>query len=152
MHPLAALLGTWVGEGRGEYPTLTSFVYKERLTFENLGKSFFTYRQRTSRPDGFPLHAEDGFVRVRDGVVELVAAHSTGIVEVSEGRLDVGADGALQFALIARTVAGTSTALQVDALAREFVLAGDALRYTLDMAAAGVSLTRHLEASFTRVG
>ena len=88
-HPsierLSYLLGTWQGEGRGEYPTIEPFTYVETVTFEHFGKPFVAYSQRTRGPDG-PLHAESGYLRpIDDGTIELVNAQPTGVAEIYTG-------------------------------------------------------------------
>jgi hypothetical protein len=147
--PLAGLLGTWRGEGAGEYPTITSFRYGEEVRFWHVGKPFLAYTQRTwSLDDGRPLHGESGYWRARpDGAVEVVLAHPTGIVEVLEGRVDGG-----RIELGSTTVARTGTAKEVTALRRRFELDGDTLGYSVAMAAVGQPLQHHLAATLHRVG
>lgn len=148
LGPLAFLLGAWEGSGAGEYPTIASFRYRERVTFTHVGRPFLAYTQRTwADDDGRPLHAEAGYLRhVGSGTVELVLAHPTGIVEVYGGRVD---GAALQLAT--STVATTPTAKQVDALERDVTVDGDELSYTVRMAAVGLPLTHHLAARLRRV-
>jgi hypothetical protein len=149
LEPLAGLLGTWRGEGAGEYPTISPFRYDEEVRFWHVGKPFLAYVQRTwSLEDGRPLHAESGYWRAKPGgVVEVVLAHPTGIVEVLEGRLDGG-----RVELASTTVATTGTAKEVTALRRRFELDGDTLAYTVAMAAVGQPLQHHLAATLRRVG
>jgi hypothetical protein len=153
LHPevaaLAGLLGTWRGEGAGEYPTIAAFRYGEEVRFWHVGKPFLAYVQRTwSLEDGRPLHAESGYWRAKPGgAVEVVLAHPTGIVEVLEGRLD-----GRVVELASTTVATTSTAKEVTALRRRFELDGDTLGYTVAMAAVGQPLQHHLAATLRRVG
>ena len=155
LHPdcetLAGLLGTWRGRGHGEYPTIDSFDYLEEVTFGHVGKPFLAYLQKTrDAVDDRPLHTESGFWRpVAPGRLELVLAHPTGIAEILEGTIEVGATVVLD--LHTTSVTMSSTAKEVTELHRRFELDGDTLSYRVAMAAVGLPLTHHLEAELHRV-
>lgn len=147
--PFPFLVGTWVGQGRGEYPTIEPFAYGEEVVFRDPGKPVLAYAQRTWRlPDGPALHAESGYWRApAPGRAELVLAHPTGVVEVEEGTVE----GA-RFRLATTAVAATASAKRVDRLERDLEVDGDVLRYELRMAAVGQPLRFHLAAELRRVG
>src|SRR5262245_15227238 len=123
LHPdvavLAALLGTWAGQGAGEYSTVQPFGYFEEVTFGQVGKPFLSYGQRTkASDDGRALHAETGYLRVPSpGRVELVVAHPTGITEIGEGTLSVSGT-TIEMELNATTIGRTASAKDVTALSR----------------------------------
>ena len=151
MAPLATLLGSWAGEGRGEYPTIEPFGYREEITFGHVGKPFLAYGQKTrATDDGRPLHAETGYVRVpAPGRIEIVLAHPTGITEVEEGTIhDDG--GVLVIELATSAIARTATAKEVTGLERSLRIDGDELTYTVRMAAVGLPLQHHLSATLRR--
>jgi hypothetical protein len=150
VEPLAFLIGTWRGEGRGVYPTIESFDYGEEVRFAAVpGKPFLSYQQRTwALDDQRPLHAETGYWRPKPaGKVEVVLAHPTGVAEIEEGMV---ADGVI--ALVASSIGMTATAKQVDGLSRRFeLLEPDVLRYEVQLAAAAQPLQGHLTAELRRV-
>jgi hypothetical protein len=147
---LAPLLGTWAGNGIGDYPTIEPFGYTEEVVFDHVGKPFLTYRQRTASTDGRPLHAEIGFLRAPSADrVELVLAHPNGIVEIQEGSLVAG-DGTLTMELHATTIGRTASAKDVSALSRSIHVDHDELAYTLSMGAVGQPLQHHLSATLHR--
>lgn len=155
IHPdvavLAPLLGTWIGQGAGEYPTIHPFGYVEEVVFGHIGKAFLTYMHRTNASDdGRPLHGESGYVRAPvPGRIEWVVAHTSGIAELLEGTLL--ADGpTIAMELEATTVARPPSAKEVTALSRSIRLDGDELSYTLRMAAMGQPLQQHLAATLHR--
>jgi hypothetical protein len=147
LAPLAFLLGTWTGEGQGEYPTIEPFAYGEEAWFGHSGKPFLVYRQRTwSLDDGSPLHAETGYWRAAgDSRVEVVLAHPFGATELLEGELDGAA-----VRLATRHIGLTSTAKRIDAVERDVEVDGDVLRYRVRMAAVGEPMTHHLAATLRR--
>ena len=159
LAPIAFLIGTWRGEGTGDYPTIAGFSYGEEVRFWEVGKPFLAYTQRTwalsdeqgepLEPGTRPLHSEAGYWRPQPGgQLEVVLAHPTGVAEIQEGTVSDG-----RITLAATALALTSSAKQVDALTRRFELtAPGVLRYEIGMAAAGQPLQVHLRAELRRVG
>ena len=152
LHPnceqLAFLLGTWRGEGKGFYPTITGFVYEEESRFWHVGKPFLSYSQRTWDPvSGAPLHSEMGYWRCTDGgAIEVVLAHPFGYAEVGAGSAGDGAVTVSSAALVP-----TPTAKTIESVTRTVSVSGDTMRYEVAMAAQGERLQGHLEAVLTRV-
>ncbi len=177
LHPdiatLGALVGTWTGQGHGEYPTITSFDYEETVTFAHMGKPFLSYLQRTSSvPDGHPLHIEVGYLRMPSpGIVEMIVSQPTGIAEVDEGTItaadstsaepSTSADpstgpaatigSTLVLDLHSASVATSTSAKPVTQVTRRIVIDGDVMHYELKMAAMGLDLTHHLSATLHKV-
>jgi len=153
IHPeiahLAWLLGTWTGEGAGEYPTIESFTYTEHVTFAHVGKPFFSYNQKTKHAEtGLPLHAESGYLRaVGLDRVELLNVQPSGIMEIYEGAVDGSS-----LDLVAVHIAGSATAKDVAEVARQITVdePGETLSYRLQMAAVGQPLQHHLAATLHR--
>lgn len=145
LEPLAFLIGTWRGRGRGDYPTIAGFVYEEEVEFAHAGKPFLAYRQRTWDPEGLPLHSEAGYLRLPGHTAELIIAQPTGVTEIHTGPLD-----GTTLTLRAQTVGLSPTAKEVTAVARRLHVDGDVLGYQLDMAAVGQPLQFHLTAELRR--
>jgi hypothetical protein len=148
---LASLLGTWRGEGDGDYPTIDAFRYGEELTFDHVGDPFLRYSQESwMLADGTPLHFERGFLRpgTEPGDVELMLAHPLGLTEIAQGRrvgstMELASDGA---------VARTRTGSAVTGLLRRYRIEGDEMTYQVDMAMDEVPMTRHLSATLRKIG
>jgi hypothetical protein len=148
VKPLAFLLGTWRGEGEGDYPTIKPFRYREEIRFSHNGKPFLIYSQRTEAMEGGqPMHAEAGYLRaVGEGRVEFVIAQPIGYAEISLGHV-IGNRVEVHCPNVART----PTAKPVTSIARTFWLEDDGLQYETRMGMEGVPEVRHLRASFRRV-
>ena len=153
-HLLSLLEGTWTGEGRGEYPTVQSFDYRETLIFARRDNKSLAYEQRTQkRYDGqtewLVSHWEKGFIRILDnGELEMVNAQSGGGGEVLIGIIELRGD------LIC--IHFTSKAITNDprmiCTSRTFELEGETLRYQVEMqTTAAERLTHHLKIALQRM-
>ncbi len=63
------LAGIWSGTGRGQFPGVTPFAYRETLTFTRRDEKTLAYQQRAQKLyDGqnewLESHAESGFIRI----------------------------------------------------------------------------------------
>ena len=150
-EPLRLLLGTWRGEGHGDYPTIEAFGYLEEVTFGHVGKPFLAYSQKTRHKDtGEPLHAETGYWRpVASDTLEVILAHPTGIAETTEGSFALHGDE-LRIKLATCHIGITATAQEVTQVVRTITATPQTITYTLDMAAVGHPLQRHLEATLSK--
>lgn len=147
------LAGTWTGEGRGQYPTVISFDYRETLTFTRRDEKSLAYEQRAQkRYDGqtewLVSHWENGFIRVlENGELEMVNAQSGGRSEVLIGTVEV--QGTL--IRIHFTSKGVINDPRMIATMRTFELEGDMLRYEMEMHTTKVDrLTSHLKITLQR--
>lgn len=143
--PIAWLLGTWRGNGHGDYPTIDSFQFGQEVVFAHDGRPFFHYFSRTWIVDGEGNKVregalETGFLRARpEGQLELILAHPTGFAEVWYGE----ADGA-KFELVTDAVVRTATAKDYAGGKRLYGYVEGDLLYAYDMAAMGQALQPHL--------
>lgn len=149
LEPVAFLLGTWRGRGRGLYPTIDDFTYEEESTFTHTGRPFLVYSQRTWNPDnGQPMHSESGFIRaLGDQRIETVISHAFGIAEIGEGTV-----WEEQLETRTTSVFGSSTAKHVGAVTRSLDLRDGTLHYTIGMQFGEHPLQDHLFAELKRAG
>ncbi len=146
---LEPLIGTWKGQGHGDYPTIEAFDYFEEVTVSTIPtKPFLVYTQKTRHAEtGAPLHTEAGYIRsAGPGQVELTIAQPTGIVEVHTGSYNEGV-----YSFVSDQVVTTPTAVDVSACTRTLTINGDALSYVFAMEAVGEPMTKHLTATLRRV-
>ena len=153
MEHLAPLAGKWRGRGKAEFPTISTFEYREELEFvSDTERPLFRYEQRTFRRlengEFTPSHWEIGFWRVLpDGQVQVLNAQSGGRVEISHGPIEPTPAG-FRLTLQNELVAGDPRMIKTS---RRFELDGDEFRYTMDMSTTGVSeLSQHVSGSLVR--
>lgn len=149
--PVAWMLGTWRGSGKGDYPTIEPFDYGQELIFAHDGRPFFHYMARSWIVDAEGTKVregaiETGFLRCRgEGRVELLLAHHTGIAEVWYGTAEGG-----RLELTTDAVVRTDSAKEVTAGKRLYGNVEGDLLYAYDMAAVGQPLQPHLWARLKR--
>jgi len=144
------LTGVWVGTGVGEFPTLDSFTYRERLEIVERTAGKMTYLQETWTTDGEEAvsHIETGFITVAEtGTVEVLNTQDSGRVEVLTGQ---------------GKVSGSVVLIDLESLVlahdermisswRKLHLDDDELAYTMGMATTSVPTgALHLTARLTR--
>jgi hypothetical protein len=150
--PIVWLLGTWQGNGQGDYPTIEKFSFRQEVIFAHDGRPFFHYFSRAwiTDDDGNdvrPGALETGFLRPKpDNQLELVMAHPTGFAEVWYGEVD-GAKLELRTDAVART----ESAKEYTAGHRLYGLVDGDLMWAYDMAAVGQPLQSHLWGRLRRV-
>jgi hypothetical protein len=149
--PIAWLLGTWRGNGHGDYPTIDAFQYGQELIFTHDGRPFFHYFARSWIVDENGEKVRDsaletGFLRaLPGGHLELVLTHNTGITEIWYGQADNG-----RIELHTAGVGYTETAKPVEAGKRMYGNVEGDLLYAYDMQAMGQELQPHLWARLKR--
>lgn len=146
LQPVAFLLGTWCGRGRGRYPTIPDFTYAEEAVFSHTGRPFLVYSQRTWNPETKqPMHSESGFIRVlKEGTVEAVISHAFGVAELAEGAVS----GSV-LTTTSTSLTSTASAKIVEGVTRRFERGDRELRYEIGMAFGGHPMQGHLEAMLT---
>jgi hypothetical protein len=155
LHPLCGpvvwLLGTWQGNGHGDYPTIDGYQFGQELVFQQDGRPFFHYFSRSWILDdeGNKVREgaqETGFLRcLPEGKLELVLSHNTGFTEIWYG---VAAAGKME--LHTAGVGFTETAKEVTAGHRLYGNVEGDLLYAYDMEAMGQPLQPHLWARLQR--
>jgi hypothetical protein len=151
----ARLVGAWSGEGRGVFPTIDAFTFRETLTVEQRDEASLFYVQKSARApsagsEWITSHWESGFIRrLDDHTFDLVSAQSGGRTEVLRGIATTSGPRLI--------IEFQSTAISNDprmiASARRWEIEGETLRYTMAMATTRVpELTDHLSAVLTRGG
>jgi hypothetical protein len=147
------LAGTWTGEGRGEFPGVTSFAYRETLVFTRRDDKSLAYEQRAQkRYDGqkawLVSHGENGFIRILENdALELISAQ-IGRSEILIGSVELR-DKIVRIHFVSKTIANDPRMISSR---RMFELDGDTLRYEMEMHTTKVErLTPHLKISLQRV-
>jgi hypothetical protein len=143
--PIAWLLGTWHGNGHGDYPTIGAFQFGQEAIFTHDGRPFLHYLSRAWIVDEQGEKVRDaaietGFLRPQaDGGLEWLLTHNTGFAEVwygtaSGAKIEVSTDAVVR----------THTAKEYVGGHRMYGLVEGDLLWAFDMAAMGRPLQPHL--------
>ena len=157
LMPVSWLLGTWHGNGKGEYPTTEPYAFEQEAVFAHDGRAFVHYFSRSWVTDESgervgPGELETGFLRMGSDAegdghpLELVLAHPTGYAEVWYGSVD-----GPRLTLATDVVARTSTAKDYTAGQRMYGLVEGDLMYAYDMAAMDQPMQSHAWGRLARV-
>ena len=151
LMPLAWLVGSWRGKGRGEYPNVPGFEFAQEVSFNHDGRPFLNYFSRSWIIDENneiirPAASEVGFWRVKENnVLEVILAHNTGI---AEGWVGIVSGAKIQ--LVMDQGYSSPSAKIVTAGSRLYGLVEGELFTSYDMAAEGQTLQAHLWSSLER--
>jgi hypothetical protein len=150
---LDLLEGAWEGEGCGQFPGVTSFAYRETLTFTRRDEKTLAYEQRARKlydgqTEWLESHWENGFISLlENGDLQLANIQVGGRNEILIGTVEFLDDKYL--------IHFSSKALNNDprmiSSARTFELDGDTLGYEMEMHTTKVNQsTHHLKISLQR--
>ena len=151
LMPLAWLVGTWRGKGRGEYPNVEGFQFAQEVSFNHDGRAFLNYFSRSWIIDENdeiirPAASEVGFWRIKEkNILEVLLAHNTGI---AEGWVGLVQGAKIQLAMDQGY--SSPTAKIVTAGSRLYGLVEGELFTSYDMAAQGQTMQAHLWSSLER--
>lgn len=158
--PLAWLIGTWVGVGLGQYPTIDDFRFGQELRFWTDGRPFLYYQSLSWVLDenGEKLSqgaSESGFWRPKEESLEVLMTYSSGYAEFMVGKNTVtqiqdAVITAANLKLDTDVIVSTPTAKEYKASERLYGLNGGDLFWTMDMAAVGEGMQNHLSAQLKR--
>jgi hypothetical protein len=147
------LEGTWKGEGRGGYPGVTSFAYRETLVFTRRDEKTLAYEQRTQKlydgqTDYLQSHWENGFISTLDnGDLQMVNIQIGGRNEVLIGTIE-SIDSMFRIHLVSKTLNNDPRMISS---ARTLEVEGDILRYEMEMHTTKVNQsTPHLKIALQR--
>jgi len=128
LNPLAWMVGTWRGKGRGEYPNIEGFEYAHEVVFNHDGRPFLNYYSRSWIIDA-----------------EVLISHNTGITEGWVGQFD-----GPKIQLVLDQGYSAPSAKIVTAGVRLYGLVAGELFFAYDMAAEGQELQAHIWSSLER--
>ncbi|SHE52803.1 FABP family protein [Streptoalloteichus hindustanus] len=152
---LLPLVGVWRGEGEIVYPTIDGpYRFGQQVTFAHDGRPFLYYEARAWLLDenGAVVRQaarEVGWWRPQpDDTIEMLLAHSTGVVEIFYGR----PRGQTAWELATDAVVRTATARDVTAAQRLYgIVEGGDLAYVEERAMSGQPMQPHASARLRRV-
>src|SRR5215216_5355222 len=125
--------GTWKGEGRGQFPGITSFSFRETLTFTRRDEKTLAYEQRTQKlydgqTEWLESHWENGFIRILEsGEVEWISAQ-IGRTEVLTGHIE-STDDLFRIRFVSKSITNDSRMISS---ARTFEVENSTLRYEME--------------------
>lgn len=155
--PLSVLIGTWHGIGRGDFPTIDSFLFRETFSVrQETGRPFLVYTQDTDilAEDGSPIrksHWEHGQLSVLEsGIARLVCFQGDGRAETLTGNMIFASDvsDGMRIEFASEWVGNDE---RVVSSTRTWTIVGDTFHYVMGMATTRVAQpTRHIEGTLTR--
>ncbi len=149
--PLKILIGVWKGSGQGMYPTINSFSYDEKLTFEFLAekKRLFYFQKADFTNTNELAHIETGFInQIDSNKFELNNAQSGGRNEALLIEVIENSGNELKLKLTQLNISNDKKGL-LDT-EREITVSNDQLDYKQFMQTTSQTKQLHLQARLLR--
>ena len=149
---LDLLTGIWQGEGRGYFPGVMSFNYRETIIFTRHNPKVLAYETRSQKlydgtTEWLESHWESGFIRtLESGDLEFTIAQ-IGRTEVLIGTVE-SQGAAFKIHFVSKSITNDPRMISST---RIFELEGDTLRYEMEMHTTKVEQsTPHVQISLQR--